>query len=157
MTARRYDTMTSAGLLILRLGIGGYMLTHGWGKLQMLLAGEFDKFADPIGVGNTLSLILIVLAEFLCALLVVAGLLTRAAAVPLVIAMAVAAFLVHGSDPWTASAAAKLFFAGESTFPRSKEPALMYLVVFLALFFTGGGRFSLDAIIRGHRSAKMGN
>lgn len=28
------------GLLVLRLGVGGYLLTHGWGKFQLLLAGD---------------------------------------------------------------------------------------------------------------------
>ncbi len=45
----------SLGLLVLRLGTGGYMLTHGWGKLQMVLAGDFDKFGDPIGLGSGLG------------------------------------------------------------------------------------------------------
>src|SRR5687767_3778808 len=101
MEARRQDFTTSIGLLILRLGVGGYMLTHGWGKLQMLLAGKFDEFADPIGLGNQLSLILMVKAEFFCALLVMLGFATRLAAIPIVFGMGVAAFVVHANDPWT--------------------------------------------------------
>lgn len=135
MSARRQELMTSIGLLVLRVGIGGYMLTHGWGKLQMVLAGDFGSFGDPIGLGSGLSLVLITLAEFGCALLVVVGLGTRFAAVPVVFGMAVAAFIVHGSDPWT---------MGEGA---SKEPALLYLSAFLTLALTGAGRFSLDGVI----------
>lgn len=129
----------SIGLLILRLGVGGFMLTHGWGKLQMMLAGDFDQFGDPIGLGSGPSLVLVFFAEFVCALLVIIGLATRIAAVPIVFAMAVAAFVVHGSDPWTMGPGA------------SKEPALLFLSAFLALFFTGAGRISVDALIWSRR------
>ncbi|MEX2672320.1 MAG: DoxX family protein [Phycisphaeraceae bacterium] len=155
MNATRQQLMTSVGLLILRLGIGGYMLTHGWGKLKLLLAGEFDALGDPVGLGAPATLVLLVLAEFVCALLVVVGLATRLAAVPLVIAMAVAAFLAHGSDPWTTEQAVGLFMAGETDFPLSKQPALMFLIPFLALIFTGPGGFSIDALLR-RRGARSG-
>jgi putative oxidoreductase len=147
MELARGKLMTSIGLLTLRLGIGGYLLTHGVGKLHMLLAGDFAKFSDPIGLGPGLSLVLITVAEFLCALLVMLGLFTRFAAVPVVIAMAVAAFVVHGGDPWSMGKAAKAFFSGESKTWSSKEPALLYLIPFLTLIFTGAGAFSMDALI----------
>lgn len=147
METRRQDFMRSIGLLILRVGIGGYMLTHGWGKLQMVLAGGFDQFGDPIGLGNRASLLLVMFAEFVCALLVVLGLATRFAAVPLVVTMAVAVLVAHGNDPWSMETAARRFMAGESQSWASREPALMYLIPFLALIFTGAGRFSIDALI----------
>lgn len=135
------------GLLILRLGIGGYMLTHGVGKLRMLLAGDFDKFADPIGLGPAASLVLVTGAEFFCALLVALGLATRLAAVPAAFAMGVAAFVAHGGDPWTMGEGARLFQAGAAKSWSSKEPALLYMIPFLAIAFAGGGRFSLDALL----------
>ncbi len=148
MEARGQDLTTSSGLLILRVGVGGYLLSHGWGKLQMLLAGEFATFGDPIGIGPVPSLALITFAEFLCSLLVILGLATRFAAVPVVIAMGTAALAVHGADPWSMETAAKAFFAGTSKTWFSKEPALLFLIPFLALVFTGAGRFSLDALVR---------
>lgn len=148
MARRQSDLATSIGLLILRLGIGGYMLSHGTGKLRMLMAGDFEKFGDPIGVGSTASLILVTVAEFLCALLVMAGLFTRYAAAPVVIAMAVAAFIVHAGDPWSMGTAAQAFFAGDSESWSSKEPALLFLFPFLALIFTGAGSLSLDGWMR---------
>lgn len=123
------------------------MLTHGWGKLQMLLAGEYDKLGDPIGLGAEVSLIGAVLGEFVCALLVVFGLVTRVAAAGVVFTMAVAAFVVHGSDPWSMGEGARLFMAGEAKSWASKEPALLFLTAFLALVFTGAGRFALDSLI----------
>lgn len=144
MDERRQTQLGSVGLLVLRAGVGGFMLIHGVGKLKMLFGGQAAQFGDPIGLGPTFSLILAASAEFLCAGLVVVGLGTRFAAVPVVITMAVAAFVVHGGDPLTSGAGAKRFFSGESKFWFSKEPALVYLFAFLALAFTGPGRFSLD-------------
>jgi len=148
MEVQRQELMRSIGLLILRLGIGGYMLTHGWGKLQMMLAGDFAMFGDPIGLGSGLSLVLVVIGEFLCPLLVMIGLGTRFAVVPTIITMGVAAFVAHGSDPWTMERAAMLFMAKQSESWASKQPALMFLITFLALMFTGAGRFSVDELIR---------
>jgi len=147
MDARRQDLTVSIGLLILRLGIGSYLLTHGLGKVRMLLAGNFAMMGDPIGLGPVLSLILVAIAELLCALLVMLGLATRFAAALVVISMSVAAFVVHGSDPWTMEEGYKLFMAGQSKSWASKEPALLYLIPFLALIFTGAGKFSLDGLI----------
>ncbi len=147
METRRHGLIGSIGLLILRLGVGGYMAIHGWGKVQMLFAGDFDKFGDPIGLGNALSLVLATGAEFLCAVLVMLGLATRFAAAPVAFTMAVAAFVVHRADPWTAGRAYELFAAGETKFPVSKEPALLFLIPFLALVFTGPGEFSVDRLV----------
>jgi putative oxidoreductase len=145
LQAHRQDVTTSLGLLALRVGVGCFMASHGWGKLQMALAGA--EFADPIGIGTTASLWLVVIAELVCALLVVVGLATRFAAPLVVFAMGVAAFVVHGADPWSMETAARL---GS---PASKEPALLYLIPFLALALTGAGRYSLDAWIAGRRAA----
>jgi len=142
---------TSVGLLLLRVGFGGYMASHGWGKLQMLLHGSFQDFGDPIGLGAQLSLVLVTLAEFACALLVVLGLWTRWAAVPVVFTMGVAAFVAHRADPWTSGRGAELFFAGKAKIWSSKEPALLYLTAFLALLCMGAGRYALDARLPRHR------
>lgn len=144
---KRADLLPAVALLIARIGFGGFMMTHGWGKLQMLLARDFENFADPIGLGKPLSLTMATFAEFGCALLVIVGLGTRLATIPLIITMAVAALVVHGSDPWTSGDAARLFFAGETDFPKSKEPALLFLTAFVTLLLTGPGKFSLDAVL----------
>jgi putative oxidoreductase len=117
------------GLLALRLGAGGTMLwQHGWPKL-MGFADRMDSFPDPIGAGPLVSLGLITLAETVCAALVLLGLWTRITTVPLVIGMAIAAFVVNGGKP----------------FPQ-QELAVLFLMAFLTLFFTGSGRFSLDRL-----------
>ena len=121
------------GLLVLRVGSGLLLMGHGWGKLSDLLAGK-TEFADPIGIGPVPSLALAAFAEFLCALLVVVGLLARWAAVPVVINMLVAALIFHANDPFNV-----------------KELAVLYTVPFLAIVFTGAGRYSLDAWRAGRR------
>jgi len=121
--------------LILRIIGGGFMLTHGWPKLQKLLNGDF-KFADPIGLGPEISLILTVAAEFGAALLLLIGLGTRLVSLPLMFTMLVAAFVAHGADPF-----------------GKKELALMYFGVYFALFLLGSGKFSLDAMFNKNKSA----
>jgi putative oxidoreductase len=136
MMARFQELSTSIGLLILRLGIGGYMLAGGAGKLKQFMDGNRAIVGDPIGIGTTLSSIGIVFAEFFCAILVMCGLATRFAALVIVFAMAVAAFVFHANDPWTMAGGAK-----------SKQGALMFLIPFLALAFTGAGKLSVDALL----------
>ncbi len=155
MESERKDMAASIGLLVLRLGIGGYLVTHGWGKLQMLVAGGAVRFGDPIGLGSTVSLALVTVSEFFCALMIVVGLATRFAAIPVVISMSVAAFVVHARDPWTMDTAARAFFGGASKTWFSKEPALLYLIPFLSLAFTGGGKLSLDALIASRRTRRL--
>lgn len=99
---------------------------HGLPKLMKIFNGDMT-FANPIGVGEELSLILAVFAEFVCGLLIAAGFFTRLACIPYLITMLVAAFLVHGGDPW-----------GKMAFP------LMYAVAAIVLLLTGPGQYSLD-------------
>ena len=115
------------GLLALRLSAGGMMAySHGWGKLQKLMSGDMG-FADPIGVGEEVSLVLTVFAEFFCGMLVALGLFTRAALIPLIITMWVAVFIIHADDPF-----------------GKQEFGLLYLIPYLALYFTGPGKYSVD-------------
>lgn len=135
MKSTTHNPFTSLGLLLLRAGFGGYMMTHGYGKFLMLINGQHEGFPDPLGIGSRASLFGAAGAEFVCSILIVVGLLTRFAAVPLVFTMATAAFIIHRADPWTMGGGA------------SKEPAMMYLVAFLTLACTGAGRYSLDGIL----------
>jgi putative oxidoreductase len=137
MIQRVKDKLLDLGLLALRLAAGGFMLFgHGIGKLANY-SEMSTKFPDPIGfLGSEMSLVLAIFAELGCSALVMAGLFTRLAALPLCATMFVAGFLVHGGDPWA-----------------KKELALVYLAMFLFLALSGGGSFSIDAVIRRKRSA----
>lgn len=117
------------GLLILRLVFGFSMIYgHGFGKLTRLFGTEEIRFADPFGLGPAASLALAVFAEVLCSLLIMLGLFTRAALIPLIITMATAFFVAHFNDEF-----------------GQQEKVILFGFAFLSLFFTGPGRFSMDA------------
>ena len=117
-------------LLILRLWYGlSLLLLHGWGKLTGFSAMA-AKLPDPLNVGHSVSLGLVVFSEVVCAALIAIGLFTRAAALVTVIELGVAFWFVHGH---------KLSGAGNG------ELAFAYLGVLLALVVAGAGRFSVDA------------
>jgi len=117
-------------VLVLRVSIAAFMITHGWPKLSKLLAGGEIQFGDPIGLGMTLSLILTVFAEFVCSVLIGIGLGTRLASIPLIFTMLVAAFISHGPDPF-----------------KRKETALLYLLIYLTLFVIGSRKYSIDYLL----------
>ncbi|WP_324719615.1 DoxX family protein [Salinimicrobium sp. HB62] len=119
-------------LFILRLGIGAMMLVHGFPKLQMLLAGGEIQFPGVMGMSPALSLGLAVFAEFFCSVLLIIGLGTRIAAIPLVVTMMIAVFVIHANDPFA-----------------NQELGLHYLLSYIVLLILGGGRFSVDAFLFG--------
>jgi putative oxidoreductase len=122
-------------LLIVRVAIGCFMLTHGIGKFENLFSGEEIKFGDPIGIGKHASLALTVFAEFFCSILIILGLATRLAVIPLIVTMVTAAFVIHVTQGFA-----------------KQEMALLYLLVYIILFVTGSGKYSLDRLIAGNRT-----
>jgi len=129
---RTNEFIENSWLLLLRVIIGATMLTHGIPKFQTLLAGGEIMFPDPLGFGATWALILAVFAEVLCSVLLILGIASRWASIPLIITMGVAFFSVHAHDPFA-----------------KKEMALIYLLVYLTILVFGGGRFSLGRVIQG--------
>ncbi|MEF8816791.1 MAG: DoxX family protein [Salinibacter sp.] len=122
------------GLLLLRATFGLYMAVgHGWGKIVggpeqwAGLGGTMEIFG--LGFAPTFWGLMAALAEFAGALLVALGLLTRPAALLLVINMAVAA---------TAHITGAI--------DGSPETALLYAFVFLSLVFVGPGKYSVDEL-----------
>lgn len=132
----------SLGLLMLRVGLGSMMaFGHGWGKLTGF-AAMAANFPDPLGIGAKTGLALAVFAEFFCSILLILGVGTRLATIPLIVTMSVAAFIVHADDPL-----------------QTKELALVYLTGFAALLIAGGGSWSLGSVawraLRGGRRNKQ--
>ena len=76
-----------------------------------------------------MTLMLSIFAEFCCSMFLIAGLLIRITIIPMIIAMAVAFFDVH-----------------DAMFPEG-ELSLIYLIIFIILYFTGPGRYSVDYLI----------
>ena len=119
--------LNDVGLAILRIVPSAIMLfVHGLPKLQNLLDGNFE-FPNPLGVGSTPSLFLTVIGEFIAPILIIIGFKTRLAAIPAAITMFVAAFVVHGADPF-----------------GKKELALLYMLFFILVALLGPGKYSLD-------------
>lgn len=117
------------GALLLRLTAGIAMLWHH-GLVKLMQFGELSgTFYDPFGLGPTVSLILILFAEVVCASLVVLGIWTRVATIPLIIGMAVAAFLANAGEPFA-----------------KQELSFVYMMMFAAIFFLGSGRYSLGRL-----------
>lgn len=116
--------------LILRLSLGLLMLSHGIPKLMKLMGGNME-FGDPIGIGVPASLTLTVFSEVVCSVLIILGLWTRLALIPLIITMLVAAFIIHINDDL-----------------GTKEIALLYLFGYCALFLLGSGKYAFDAVLK---------
>ena len=121
------DKNISIAALILRVGAGGMMLTHGWGKFLKVFNGDFS-FGNPLGIGETPTLLMAVFAEFVCPILLIIGYRSKLAAIAPALTMITAAFVVHLHDPW-----------------RKQEFPLLYLTCFIAIYLLGSGRYSLDA------------
>jgi putative oxidoreductase len=121
--------LTSMALLVARLWFGLAMLfNHGLDKFAHFkdLVGTFP---DPLGLGQEASLVMVICAEVLGALLLTAGLFTRIAAAVLVIDMFVAFLMVH------------------KTAMSGGELAFLYLAGYVMFVIAGGGLFSLDTVV----------
>lgn len=124
-------------LLVTRIFVGFAMLSHGFPKLQQLLSGEEIQFYDFLGMGSKFSLILAVFAEFVCSIFIILGLFTRFAIFFLVITMAVAGLFVHSADPFS-----------------KRETSLLYLSIYLLIFASGPGKYSIDGMISRRRESR---
>src|SRR5947199_169054 len=69
-------------------------------------------FADPFHLGSKVSLSMDIFAEFFCSCLIILGLFTRLACIPLIIAMSVALFNAHHGDAFGNGERAALFLTG---------------------------------------------
>ncbi len=117
-------------LLLFRVFLGIVMMTHGYPKLQKLMAGGNIEFMDFLGLGPAISLVLVVFAEFVCSIFLILGLFTRWMLIPLIITMLVAVFGVHINDSF-----------------GKMELGLLYLVGYIVLMIIGPGRYSIDGLI----------
>ena len=121
-----YQPIGHLWLLLLRMVISIFMIIHGFPKLMKLFSGNIE-FADPLGIGELSSLSLVVFAEVICSILIFFGAATRIASIPLIITMAVAAFVIHQDDPF-----------------MIKEKAFLYLLIYFNLLIFGPGKYSVD-------------
>jgi len=123
------SNLNSAAKLLIRLGAGALILTHGIPKIGRLFGEGPVKFADPFGLGPEISLVLAIFAEVICAGLIILGFKTRLATIPLMLTMLTAAFYAHWNDPF-----------------GKKELPLLFCLVFLAILVMGPGKYALDSL-----------
>ena len=124
------NTSFNIALLLTRLVFGSTMMViHGYQKL-IHFAETKNDFFNFLGLGSTVTLSLVVFAEFFCAAFIILGLFTRFAAIPLCIAMGYACFVAHHGE---------IFAKGEAS--------LQFLTAFFLILLCGPGKYSVDGMI----------
>ena len=136
-----------ASALLLRVVAGLIFLPHGWSKIfgeggaSAFAADVAANYGIPAFFGHIAAW-----AEVAGAILLIAGLFTRIDAFLLGATMFVAAFVVQLPDAMFEAPpnAIRPFVA-----IRGIETPLALFAICLSLLLTGGGRFSLDHVLRG--------
>ncbi len=119
----------NTAMLLLRIVAGISMLLIGYEKLVNFQT-HIPKMIDFMGLGQKVTLILVIFAEFFCSAILIIGLFTRFACIPLIITMFVAIWKVHHLD-----------FFGDGV------EASLFLVCFFTLLLVGPGKVSVDSMI----------
>jgi putative oxidoreductase len=140
---KKWTIDTSAFLL--RLAAGLIFFPHGWGKVfgaggAATFAQDMPSYGIPAFLGYAAAY-----SELICAVLLIAGLLTRLDALLLGCTMFVATFVVQLPDALRdpQGGGNKLFAALHGI-----ELPLALLAICLALMLLGAGRLSLDYALR---------
>ena len=117
------------GLLILRVFAGlSLAYAHGWSKVPP--GEQFVKTVTSLGFPAEMAY-LTMLTEFFGGLALAAGLLTRPVALAMMVNFSVAGFMAHAPDPYV-----------------RKELPFMFLAVATMFLCVGGGRFSVDRLLK---------
>jgi putative oxidoreductase len=117
------------GMLVLRVAAGLLLAHHGYQKLIKFNVLKY-KFMNFMHLGSTLSLSLITFAELVCGILLILGLFTRLACIPIIIGMGVVVFVASNAN---------IFAEGEK--------GMIYLAATIAILFCGPGKISVDGMM----------
>lgn len=129
LSASKGTTASNLSALILRLGFGILMIpNHGYIKLVEFNERK-DQFMSFLGLGGPVSLSLAIFAELFCSILLIFGLFTRLATIPLLITMLVA----FSSHDW------QLF--------GRYELSTAFFIGYLAILASGPGKYSMDYML----------
>jgi putative oxidoreductase len=127
-------------LLLLRILIAVVMGFYGFEKLktfqEMANSDFWNKDINFLGLGGKVSLALTIFAELFCSIFLLLGLFTRYSLVPLLICMG---YIVVVLDKY------KIVTSGEHGFELNH--AFTYFVIYLCLFLTGPGKWSMDKLL----------
>lgn len=122
-------------LLCLRIFFGLMLTMHGLEKLYNYTELCYT-FPDPTGIGSEITLLFVIFAEMMCSVAFIFGALYRLSMIPLLGVMAVAFIHIH-----------------EASIAQG-ELAFIYLIVFIMMYITGPGQYSIDAKIYEYLHAK---
>jgi putative oxidoreductase len=116
--------------LLGRLAVGLLFLSTGWGKVHNIakVTGFFEKLGIPAPGFNA---VLVGYSELICGALLVLGLLTRLATVPLIVSMVIAILTAKRGDI-------------HGLFDLVGQDEFTYLVVLVMIAVIGPGVASLD-------------
>jgi putative oxidoreductase len=130
-----YDTLAPFSYTLIRIALGVILIPHGFSKLFLNDAVAASRNFVNFGWGYPLAWAYFIGAlEFFGGILLAVGLFTRVIAAAIFVEMSVICFAVLWPN-W-------------SWGKRGMEYALFMGIVALAIFFRGGGRWSLDHHMR---------
>jgi len=121
-------------LLLVRGSLAAVFIPTGWGKLQDL--GKVTAFFTQLGIpAPHFNAVLVALSELGCGILLLAGVLSRLAALPLVVSMTIAIITAKRAD---LSGITDLFAVDE----------FIYIVLASVVVIFGAGALSVDGLAR---------
>ena len=128
--ARKLDWLP---LLLVRLSLAAVFVPSGWGKLHDLekVTGFFTELGIP---APHLNAVVVAVSELVCGSLLLVGLLSRLAAVPLVISMTIAIITAKRAD---LGGVVDLFAVDE----------FIYVVMAIVMIVIGAGALSVDGLV----------
>jgi len=152
------QTEAAAPTILIRLLVGLVVfLPEGIQKLafpEVLGAGRFARIGIPLpdAMGAFVGTV-----ETLCGALIILGLFTRLAAIPLIVTMIVAIVstkipILLGHDLWIFHLSAEMKRTGAWSMLHEARTDLTMLLGSIYLLIEGGGRWSLDAWLSSSRS-----
>ena len=130
------------GLLVTRVLLGAILIAHGWEKLVTNGAGATGEFFDSVGVpAAQAAAVFAGGVELIGGILLILGLLTPIVAALVVVVMFGAYLFVH---------------QGAGVFATNGGWELVAVIALAVAVFglVGTGRYSLDALIAGRRTAR---
>ena len=135
----------SLGIFFIRVILGILMAFLGYEKLihfnEMAASDFWAKNVSFLGMSGKVSLGLTVFAEFFCSLLLIVGLLTRLALIPLTICMSYIVVKIINFN-----------ILESSEHGTNVNTAFVYLIIYVGLFLTGAGKFSIDYLLSRNKS-----
>ncbi len=144
MLKKLFQTNDDVALLVLRVALGYVFFFHGMQKLTTMyggygFTGTLGFFTAKLGI-PTVFAFLSIMAEGIGWAGLIAGLLTRIAALGIAVNMAVAVYMMHFQNGIFMN-----WFGNQKG--EGYEYHLLVIAIGIALIIRGGGKWSIDKVI----------